>query len=393
MPIIVPAFGPLDARLGIVGEAPGRNEEEHLPEPEPFVGMSGEVLASALGGWEQRARARITNVRKIRPPQKEAKKQKYESIRAWRESLEEDLAGMSEVRTLLLVGGDALEAVLGVRHISLYHGSVLSRTEAEALRAVETEFPPVAALPPKVHTIVGTYHPAFALRGKPMFKPMIKTVIARAARWSQGEDGPARVPSGFFNLEASAGEVGEFLAREDAARQPIALDVETPFDNAKQIDICGVATSVGAVVFPWSVEHREVIREFMQRPGVVAGHNFGFDLRALAAYGIEPARERRVVDTIVAGALLWPPSRTTKKTRWLALSTCVSRVLDGVPFWKGIPRNGQPPENKWRDALYRATWPLVPEWLHGRLYCGLDCVETSRLWGAQRALLHREAML
>src|SRR5206468_1914205 len=119
---------------------------------------------------------------------------------------------LNEVRTLLLVGGDALEAVLGLSQISLYHGSVLTAAEAEAIRRVcPVRSPRVERLPPKLHSIVVTLHPAFALRGKPQFRPMIQTTIARAARWADQEEPPTRPPAEHFNLEASVDEVEEFL--------------------------------------------------------------------------------------------------------------------------------------------------------------------------------------
>jgi DNA polymerase len=63
---IVNGTGPADADLLFVGEAPGENEDR---EGEPFVGRSGEVLASTLRevGLDRSA-VRITNCVRCRPP-------------------------------------------------------------------------------------------------------------------------------------------------------------------------------------------------------------------------------------------------------------------------------------------------------------------------------------
>lgn len=63
---IVNGVGPLDAEIVLVGEAPGKNEDE---TGEPFVGRSGSVLDDALesSGFD-RSDVRITNCVRCRPP-------------------------------------------------------------------------------------------------------------------------------------------------------------------------------------------------------------------------------------------------------------------------------------------------------------------------------------
>src|SRR2546427_69008 len=63
----VPGEGPADAKLFLVGEAPGRHEDA---EGRPFVGAAGEVLDSVLGGGGlSRRDVFITDRVKCRPPQ------------------------------------------------------------------------------------------------------------------------------------------------------------------------------------------------------------------------------------------------------------------------------------------------------------------------------------
>lgn len=250
-----------------------------------------------------------------------------------------------------------------------------------------TVWPMVEELPPKVHSVVITLHPAFSLRGRSAFKPGIKTNIARAARWSIAREGPKRVPEGVFNLTAMPDEVHEARAQCDMAREPWMFDIETPYENHERITEMGILTQGAAFVFPWDEGYSAVMRDAFAGKGVSGGHNvYAFDLPTLANYGVEPGPERKIVDTIVAGSLVWPPFKGSKKARWLALSACVLRVCDGLAFWKK-------PEWETTRALFQASWPGVPEWLQPRLYCGLDNVYTGKLWRAERALLKAEGML
>jgi DNA polymerase len=62
----VPGVGPGDARIMIVGEAPGQNEDL---QGEPFVGAAGKLLEQLLAGIGlSREEVYIANVLKCRPP-------------------------------------------------------------------------------------------------------------------------------------------------------------------------------------------------------------------------------------------------------------------------------------------------------------------------------------
>jgi len=63
----VPGEGPKNARIMIIGEAPGRNEDE---QGRPFVGLAGKRLNKLLeNNGIDRKNVFITNVVKCRPPQ------------------------------------------------------------------------------------------------------------------------------------------------------------------------------------------------------------------------------------------------------------------------------------------------------------------------------------
>ena len=63
---VVPGEGPTDARVMLIGEAPGKNEDK---EGRPFVGAAGKLLDELLPEAElDRSEVYITNILKCRPP-------------------------------------------------------------------------------------------------------------------------------------------------------------------------------------------------------------------------------------------------------------------------------------------------------------------------------------
>lgn len=405
---VVPPDGPLGARFAVVGEAPGPQEER---EGRPFVpgAPSGKVLADGmLAANLGREQARILNVCPWRPPEDETGAQRLGG--RWAENvagLQEELGKLREARSLLLIGAEAAEAVLGIcgpqkdpadphrkrrltPAISEYHGSTFTRSEAMALQgwARGERVLTVADLPPSVHSVTVTLHPAFAVRGKPRFKRWIQTVIGRAARRSGASVGPPRLPESAFALMPSPEMVEGLVAFAGAHGLPLEMDVETPEKEPKRILLCGVGVEGSArMVFPWGAEYAAIVKRWLEGPGVTLGHNFLYDLRAFAAYGIRPGPRHVIADTMVACARLHPVDDEVRDFRWMSLGACMARHLDGRAYHKQPGRSCQ-------AALYRAHYPaLVEAGLLDRLYCGRDCEGTGALWGAAREELKREGIL
>ena len=138
----------------VVGEAPGRHEDEG---GEPFVGRSGQLLVRLILeelGLE-RAQYYVTNVVKCRPPQNRTPRAvEITSCRPW---LESQIAALRPVR-ILAVGNVAARAVFGFTEgISRTHG-----------------------LPSFWHEVSGvaTYHPAAALRAGPNVVDVMRADLA-----------------------------------------------------------------------------------------------------------------------------------------------------------------------------------------------------------------------
>ena len=108
---VVVGRGNPNARLLLVGEAPGAQEEVC---GQPFVGRSGRLLEAMLAaaGLDSEQDLYIANVIKCRPPgNRKPSRTEIETCRPW---LERQIA-MVRPQLVLLVGATALEALLGVK--------------------------------------------------------------------------------------------------------------------------------------------------------------------------------------------------------------------------------------------------------------------------------------
>ena len=142
----VPGEGPSDARLMVVGEGPGQQEDE---TGRPFVGRAGKLLDDILAAIEcPRATVFIANIVKCRPPQN--RKPTPDEAAACIPYLLRQIA-VIRPKVLLALGATAAEALLGVRQ-SL--GSL--RNKVHVFRGIP---------------LVVTYHPAALLRNPNWKRP------------------------------------------------------------------------------------------------------------------------------------------------------------------------------------------------------------------------------
>ncbi len=142
----VPGEGPRDARLVVVGEGPGKTEDE---TGRPFVGRAGELLNDILKAIDlPRDRVFICNVVKCRPPNN--RKPAGDEIESCMGYLYRQLE-IIRPAVILAMGGTAAETLLGTRQ-SL--GSL--RNKVHEFRGIP---------------LVVTYHPAALLRNPNWKKP------------------------------------------------------------------------------------------------------------------------------------------------------------------------------------------------------------------------------
>ena len=138
---VVFSDGPRDARLMVVGEAPGRNEDE---TGLPFVGAAGKYLDLLLGtvGLSRRESVYIANVVKCRPPGN--RDPKPEEIEACSPFLKKQIE-LVRPQALLAVGS--------------FSAQLLTGREKTALGKIRGKVHRYHGVP-----LVVTYHPAALLR-------------------------------------------------------------------------------------------------------------------------------------------------------------------------------------------------------------------------------------
>lgn len=137
--------GNVNAKLMIVGEAPGKNEDK---EGEPFVGEAGKLLNSMIAacGWK-REDIFITNICRCRPPENRVPKlSEIENCSSFLQSTIE----IVNPEFILLLGATAAKAILGMP-LNLVRGTISDY---------------------KGRKVFVTYHPSYLLRN-----PSAKSIV------------------------------------------------------------------------------------------------------------------------------------------------------------------------------------------------------------------------
>lgn len=148
---VVIGSGPTNPAVMVVGEAPGRSEDEG---GEPFIGRSGQLLFRLLeeeAGLNRRE-CFVTNVVKCRPPaNRTPRRREIDACRPWFVAQLETV----QPRTVLALGATAARAVFGyTQGIGVVHGRI---TELASCRGI------------------ATYHPAAALRGSKLVTEALRS--------------------------------------------------------------------------------------------------------------------------------------------------------------------------------------------------------------------------
>jgi uracil-DNA glycosylase len=154
---VVGGSGPITAALALVGEAPGRTEDEG---GQPFIGQSGRLLFRLIADEMALTRTQcyVTNVVKCRPPANRTPT--TAEVAACRPWWLEQLALLS-ARVIVTLGNTSTRAILEtMAPISTVRGQVFD----------------VAG-----HVVIPTFHPAAALRGGPAVKAQMRADLRVAA--------------------------------------------------------------------------------------------------------------------------------------------------------------------------------------------------------------------
>ncbi|MEM4739294.1 MAG: type-4 uracil-DNA glycosylase [Acidilobaceae archaeon] len=156
----VPGDGPINTEIVLVGEAPGKSEDE---QGKPFVGAAGKLLDKLLeiAGLE-RSKVYITNVVKCRPP--ENREPEDNEIKACNNYLRRELSLIKPKLIVALgrIAGKTLYEMCGIRWVNIN----VARGRVVDCRTNNLEF-----------KLIVTYHPAAAL-----YNPNLRSELERDFR-------------------------------------------------------------------------------------------------------------------------------------------------------------------------------------------------------------------
>jgi DNA polymerase len=142
----VPGEGPANARLVVIGEGPGRTEDE---TGRPFVGRAGELLTKILEAIKlPREQVFICNIVKCRPP--ENRLPQYDEIAACLPFLYRQI-DLVKPKVILAMGGTAAQSLLNTK---------------QSLGALRNQVHRFRGIP-----VIITYHPAALLRNPNWKRP------------------------------------------------------------------------------------------------------------------------------------------------------------------------------------------------------------------------------
>lgn len=361
--IRVGPIGPLDAKIVIVGEAPGADEELRGL---PFIGSSGQELDRMLHeAGLLRSDCYITNVSKIRPPgnnmdlwfadtKKKAEELGYEKFMGEYvhshiiDCVAELHAELEKLNPNIVIclGWTACWAVTGKTPITAWRGSIM---ESLPLGPEGTSG--------KVFKCLPTYHPANILRQWEN-RSIVVHDLGRAARDATFPE--IRYPEYRFTIRPSYAHTIEcldgLLARAEQEKFKLAVDLET---RHAHIACVGLAWSrLDAICIPlmcvernegyWSVEQElEIVtrlRKLLTHSNVkVVGQNFGYDTQYTAKeWGIFI---EVYFDTMIAQGVLF--SGVERGLHFLSSMYC-----DFHQYWKDEGKEWDPKLHS-EDRLWR----------------------------------------
>lgn len=347
--------GPTDAKLMIIGEAPGSEEER---AGRPFVGQSGKLLNALLKkAGVDRSEVYVTNALKCRPVLKVTPKM----TEACYPTLLDELAQLgchkrlSEVH-ILVMGGTARNA--------LFPG--LAKQSVTSTVSTWKERDDFSTWWGK--NVLFTWHPAYVLRNPGAVKDLSNDIM----RWAKGKKG--HIPTEVFILETVDDVLG-YLNTLDS-NNPVAIDLETSgFSPFADYVLCA-SISQGimnmAVVFPGHILDNLEIKEALVKHKWI-GHNAKFDSQFLVVqHGI---KLDFVFDTMLASYCF------DERRGQHGLKVLAARLFDAPDYTKGLKpylkRKGESyaliVERGGRDALFtyaaqdaEYTWRLY-EYFYSKL--------------------------
>lgn len=328
--------GRSDARMVLVGEAPGE-AEEHAGRP--FVGPAGNVLDQLLvDNAIRRGECWVDNVMEVRPPgndfshfyeDRQRNIPKPELLNGW-QRLRDTITKINP-DVIVCLGAEPLRALTENRGIDKYRGFPLRFGNSN---------------------VIATYHPAYVLRKWDGY-PTAKLDIGKAAEILSVHGKNSPVPAHHLNFQPSFGQCMTYL--DDVLKNstvPLAFDIE--FAN-QMIDCIGFSQSeTEAITIPfaqdggdgsyWSEGQEQLlwrkIQEVLESNVPKIGQNIAYEM-----FQLWTAREIQVkniyLDTMIAFNLMYPGQ--AKSLDYL------STVYTYLPWWGEAPKELGPARWKYNS--------------------------------------------
>ena len=330
---LVPGFGPPDAKIAIVGEAPGAYEDAQL---KPFVGPAGTILEQCLhAAGLIRSDVYLTNVVKVRPPKNDISnyfngRTFSEAGMEWVQLLREELNAHG-CNVIVACGAVPMAALIGRYKITKLRGYIFESIELTPLRKVIPTIHPAASM----YDRKGGQKGALATSE---FKPYLyRHVIASDLKKAKAESQFRELRRPERQLVYEFGSVEEVLEwLEYYEKQPIvSVDIESPRSIGEMICIGFSSKPNLGISVPldsrWSETDELLIWRAIQRvlksDSIKVFQNGVFDTWfLLTRYGFETAGEIR--DTMIAHSVMYP--ELPKKLEFLGSVYCGAQE-----YWKG----------------------------------------------------------
>lgn len=359
MPNYVPGQGAIDAKIMIIGEAPGQAEDELQ---KPFVGPSGAELDSLMidaGHSNWRDKVYLTNVVKYRPPQNDFKR--VREVCNYDEQVTNLWQEIRAIRpnAILALGDNALFALTGKTGITNYRGSILQSIDG-------------------IPKVIPTFHPSNLVRsarsfddtgerigedgGKGLFKYAYRYVMVEDIKrlFVEAVTPELNTPHRLLRVANGSAQVYELIQR-NAGRIPM-VDIEAykciptclalAFDRYESLSIPlfrKIGKSQGVQLCNWTdseMVHTWGILNDLFKSTLVMGHNFKYDIDKLQMLGF---RFKGVhADTMMLAHTV-NPEMPSKSLAFLA------SMLTREPFWKDEGKEFNPQKDRVdRLLLYNA---------------------------------------
>lgn len=310
MPKYVPGVGSIGAKIMLVGEAPGKHEDE---AGIPFVGPSGEMLNEMLNSAGiKRSECYITNVCKFRPPGND-----FEKLHLIGVDLKEQIENLwtheinqLQPNVIIAIGNEALRAITNLDGILKYRGSILAGRDG--LRKVIPTIHP-AALFKRASTDSDTGEAKGALSY--VYKKLIQLDINRAK--DESSTPKINLPDRTVAIASNSLDVHKFFREYDSIPR-VAIDTESV--NCIPVSIAFAFNRHHSITIPLLraigpypltdmskrelIECWKIIQEVLYSKQLI-GQNFKYDEFVLSKFGFA-FNNNLVSDTLLKTHTIFP---------------------------------------------------------------------------------------